>query len=220
MVVTNTYRHTSEKPRFRVIIPTTQSMTPDAYRIIYECIASKLEEAGYAVTGRNRKSRYAPTRKSGLDWGKRAPTSLFNAPCQTETLSQSFFQTYTEPCRNALDPSTWIENSAYLIQPEPEFAEPTSEPSREVDQGALDVAVEKWRTSPSHPGEGGTRFFNLALDLRSAGMSRYDIEGVLVSEAPNGRSPNERKAQIPSIMNSLQRRGHRHSRYPIQWCGH
>ncbi len=35
MVVTNSFQHTENKPRFRVLIPTTQTMTPDVYSIIY-----------------------------------------------------------------------------------------------------------------------------------------------------------------------------------------
>jgi hypothetical protein len=123
MVVTNTYRHTPEKPRFRVIISTTQSMSLEAYDLIYHGIASKLEEAGYSVEGWKRTSRYAPSRKSGLDWGKSAPTSLFNAPCQAENPSESFFHTHAEVGRMTLDPAVWVENSAYLMKPEAELSE-------------------------------------------------------------------------------------------------
>jgi hypothetical protein len=45
MVVTNTFRHTSKKPRFRVIIPTSQIMTIEGYGVIYDGIAAKLEDA-------------------------------------------------------------------------------------------------------------------------------------------------------------------------------
>jgi hypothetical protein len=204
MVVTNTYRHTSEKPRFRVIIPTTRSMTTDAYEILYEGIAAKLEDAGYSVESRKRKSRNAPRRKSGLDWGKRAPTSLFNAPCQAEDPTHSFFDLYTEPGRVTLDPAMWVENSGYLIQLEVEPKGPFDEPSRQVNQRAVDAAIEKWRMSSAFPGEGNGRFFGLALDLRSAGMDTCGIEVTLQSEAAYGRSPRERVAQIPSIMNSLR----------------
>jgi len=204
MVVTNTYRHTAENPRFRVIIPTTQSMGPEAYEIVQVAIASKLEDAGYSVEGWKRTSRYAPSRKSGLDWGKRAPTSLFNAPCQAEDPSESFFEVHAG-ARVTLDPTLWIENSGYLIQTEAEFAEPRWERSRGVNKEAVQAAVEKWRVSSAFPGEGGMRFFNFALDLRSTGMSLHEIEAMLSSEAPYGRSPAERKAQITSIMNSLRR---------------
>src|SRR5262245_40015202 len=54
MLVTNTFHHTADKPRFRVIIPTTQPVTSEAYLLLYENIARKLEDAGYFVH-RNRK---------------------------------------------------------------------------------------------------------------------------------------------------------------------
>jgi hypothetical protein len=48
-------------------------------------------------------------------------------------------------------------------------------------------------------------FFDLALSLNRAGMSFQEIKRTLHSEAQNGTTPNERLAQIPSIMNSLDR---------------
>ena len=57
--------------------------------------------------------------------------------------------------------------------------------------------------SPKYPGEGNARFFQYALALRSAGISLNDIEQKLRDEAGFGRSPGERRAQIPSIMKTL-----------------
>jgi hypothetical protein len=76
--------------------------------------------------------------------------------------------------------------------------------SSEVDQARVDAAVEGWRLSSASPGEGNERFFNFALDLRSAGMSLPDVEMMLRMEASYGRSPQKRKAQIPSIMSTLR----------------
>ena len=49
MVVTNTYRHTQDKPRFRAVLFTDESMTVNAYSLIYNFVAEKLEDAGYSV---------------------------------------------------------------------------------------------------------------------------------------------------------------------------
>ena len=59
-----------------------------------------------------------------------------------------------------------------------------------------------WRNSPK--GSGNDNFFQFALELRRAGMNKVQIEKMLQSEAAFGRSPNERTAQIPSIIKSLQ----------------
>jgi len=203
MVVTNSFHHTANKPRFRVVIPTTQTMTPDAYSIIYEGIAYKLEDAGYK-TDRDKKSkaRKEGKPKSGLDWSKAAPTSLFYLPCQAENPSHSFFEVYSDAPRAALDPTTWIENSGHLIKAEEE--RPTPREEGQLNQVAVDAAVAEWRGSTAYPGEGGYRFFMLGVQLRSAGMDHHDIKATLDVEAAYGRSPKERKAQIRSIMNTLR----------------
>ena len=203
MVVTNSFQHTANKPRFRVVIPTTQTMTPYAYSIIYEGIAYKLEDAGYKTDRDKRsKARNEGKPKSGLDWSKAAPTSLFYLPCQAEDPSHSFFDVYSDAPRRALDPTTWIKNSGHLIKAEEE--RPTPREEGQLNQVAVDAAVLKWRESLAHPGEGGHRFFVLAVQLRSAGMDHHDIKATLDVEAAYARSPKERKAQITSIMNTLR----------------
>ena len=59
--------------------------------------------------------------------------------------------------------------------------------------------------SIDHPGEGGRRFFQFAVDLRSAGMALGQIERQLEREADFGRSANERRAQIKGIMDTLRK---------------
>jgi hypothetical protein len=80
MVITNTYNHTSDHPRFRVIIPTSQRMTPDVYETIFDEIVQRMEDQGVVrmpLTGSN-------CRKSGLDHSKRSAASLFYLRCQAK----------------------------------------------------------------------------------------------------------------------------------------
>ena len=49
MVISNTYSHTADNPRFRVMIPTARSLTPETYELLYNQIAWKLEDAGYGL---------------------------------------------------------------------------------------------------------------------------------------------------------------------------
>jgi hypothetical protein len=84
MVVTNTFNHSSDEPRFRAVFPTSEIMTPEVYGLIQGCLADKLEDAGYTVNrgGKGRKgARLSNSRPSGLDWSKSLPTSLFYLPC-------------------------------------------------------------------------------------------------------------------------------------------
>jgi hypothetical protein len=72
-----------------------------------------------------------------------------------------------------------------------------------IDQVKVDEAKKLWRQSKDHPGEGNARFWHFALALRSAGMTLNEIEATLQEESVHGRSPDKRKARIPSIMKSL-----------------
>ena len=121
MILTNTFRHTVARPRYRVIIPTTDQLTPETYLLLYEQIARKLEDAGYAVPRRKPKAGLtsnAAKRQSGLDWSKRLPTSLFYLPSQAADPSQSFFRDYNDASRVPLDPIPWISNGPMPLQPE------------------------------------------------------------------------------------------------------
>jgi hypothetical protein len=207
MVVTNTFHHTSDKPRFRVFIPTTERMTPEAYGLIYNCLAEKLEDAGYSVDRRGKRSGgpgLSNSRPSGLDWSQSLPTSLFYLPCQAEQFSQSFFHDHSENRRQPLSPSTWLENIVIPFQPEFEPVQPSILRS-EVNVALIESATEIWRGSKDQPGRGDEMFFNLALALRRAGLNHWEVESTLRSEAEYGRSPKERLRQIPSVLVSLRR---------------
>ena len=205
IVVTNTFNHTSDKPRFRAVFFTNEIMTPEVYSLIYNFIADKLEEAGYWVDrpSKHLKTSNAPnSRPSGLDWSKSFPTSLFYFPCQARYTDDSFFMECIEG-RYPLNPSTWIENTTVPLQPTFESFEPDIQVSR-VDEKIVQSAISTWRTSPSYPGGGNVMFFDLAFSLKRAGMAFPEIESTLRSEAQYARTPNERLAQIPSIMASLR----------------
>ena len=121
MILTNTSRHTAARLRYRAIISTTDQLTPEIYLLLYEQIARKLEDAGYAAPRRKPKAgrtSNAAKRQSGLDRLKRTPTSLFYLPSQAADPSQSFFRDYNDASRVPLDPIPWISNGPMPLQPE------------------------------------------------------------------------------------------------------
>jgi hypothetical protein len=208
MVVTNTFSHTSDKPRFRALFPTSEIMTPEAYGLIQGCLADKLEDAGYTVDrgGKGRKgARLSNSRPSGLDWSKSLPTSLFYLPCQAQTSRDSFFQDYGGENRQPLQPSIWLQNMTFALVPGIEVLGQPEIPRAGVDEVLVQRAKDIWRGSKGQPGKGDEMFFNLAMSLRRAGMDFYQIERTLRSEAEFGRTPEERLSQIPSVMSSLRR---------------
>jgi hypothetical protein len=197
MVAFNTYSHTSESPRFRVVFPFQQSLTADEDVLLYDNIAAKIEDAGYWVN--DEKKGLLP---SGLDISKKTPASLFYLPCQAKNPADSFFHDYYHrEDRELLDPQKWITNSVVAFPEKPKYRQllqPTF-----IDQGKVEIAIKLWRQSKNFPGEGGRSFWMFAVDLRSAGMNLDQIKAKLIDEYPDARHPQQRKAQIPSIMKSL-----------------
>jgi hypothetical protein len=209
MVVTNSFSSTREKPRYRAIIPTDQPMTPDAYKAIYDCIAAKLEDGGYYVGNRRRRGA---TKPSGLDWSKRNAAALFYLPCIAQAKGASFFAYYDDAGRKTLNPVTWLTNTT----PEAEvceYYEPWDEcldPPPEINHTLVDAARREWRSAPK--GQGNDVYFRFALKLRKAGLSPAEIKAILTEEASYARSPKDRKAQIPSILNTLFKKRRRAER--------
>jgi hypothetical protein len=206
MVITNTFGHTRDKPRFRALYFTSEIMTSEVYDLIYGWIADKLEEAGYSVNRnykRRKPSRSSNTRPSGLDWSKSYPTSLFYLPCQAENPQDSFFHKDIKG-RHPLNPSTWIENSAIPLQPTLESSDPLGNETSEVDATAVETAVRLWRASQVEPHKGHDMFFMLARSLKLAGMDYPEIEMKLRSEADKAYTPSERKAEIPGLIRDLR----------------
>ncbi len=205
MIVTNTFAHSTEKPRFRVVIPASEKMTPEMYGLVYTCIAEKIEDAGYSVKRRtkNRGQAQSNTRPSGLDWSKSQPQSLFYLPCQAQNPADSFFNEFFDPPRHPITPSTWAENHSFPLQPELDVPRFENGPI-DVNETVVESAIQTWRESKAHPGTGNEAFFDLAWSLRRAGMSSYQIEQTLRSEAQHGRTPKERLDQIRGILQSLR----------------
>jgi hypothetical protein len=203
MLICNSFNHSSEKPRFHVLLLTSQPMTPEASELGYDCIEAKLRDAGYWVN-KKKKSSSCPAhlRPSGLDWSKRASTSLFYLPSQAADPKQSFFELYEGEGRAPIDVEQWI--AAAQISPEPQY-EPLDQRTGPRNEEAVQIAISEWRQSPQFPNEGNDRFFRLGLGLRAAGMTDSELQATLYEEAYYGRSPEERRRQIPSIMRSLRR---------------
>lgn len=178
----------------------------NAYETLWDFIAEKIEHAGYEVRKPRRQQRASSKLpESGLDLGKRPPSSLFYLPCQAEDPSQSFFTDHREDGRAILDAEVWFTNSVLPFrQPRPEAHARTTERHGELNQSLIEAATTKWRESRLHEGEGNDRFWDYALNLRAAGMNFREIEAKLYEEAQFARHPDQRLAQISSIMTSLR----------------
>jgi hypothetical protein len=233
MVIVNSYSSTPEEPRWRVFIPTTIAMPIAVYKAIAEQIMRTLNRDGYWSKKQLEANERIKSRKHhGFDMGKLTPSSLFYLPCQAEHSGDSFFIDHNSSGRLPLDPYIWADYAAnhHRSSPEPSQAgaatvTPTVVPMPATDchrlrrmrellaeEAAAKVqndraqhqaaAIERWRGAL--PGDGNRAFFQLAVDLRSAGMSEREIEDALDVEAGHARHRAERRRQIKSIMRTLR----------------
>ena len=105
MVIFNTYNHTADAPRFRVIFPTSQRLPSEAYEAVWDNFAAKLRHAGYTVGNKDQQTSNN-SRPSGLDCSGRSAAHLYYAPCQAKNPAESSFRSYVEDPRQLLDPSS------------------------------------------------------------------------------------------------------------------
>ncbi len=201
LIVMNTYNHTPNEPRFRVIFPTNRRLTPLAYKLLWDEIAAKFEDAGYWV---DKKKQQIGLRASGLDASPKNPNSLFFAPCEAKNPADSFFIDYNEQSRQLLDPRLWIENNVVpfrvpLIAEDQPFIE-----QRQVNWVKVEKATDEWRQADHREGD-NPRFYQYARKLKWFGMSLPEIERKLRSEVQSANDPIKRRTKIPSIIASLER---------------
>jgi len=205
----NSYNHQHAKPRFRAVLFVDGPLTPKTYQLLFDNVVRKLEDAGYHVARPGKKKASvspAPVRESGLDLSKRTAASLFHLPSQAADPSQSFFLDYNGAGREVLNPFHWIENTVVPLVPL--IAEPPTLPERGpagINKALMQAATDEWHGSSANPGEGNARFFKFALALRRARLTDHEIQSRLLTEAALGRTPEERRAQVKSIMASLRK---------------
>ena len=180
---------------------------------------------------KNKLAGYSETRQSGLDYSKRCANSFFYMPCRAVLgKKHTFWKEHWAPEIPIMDPDRWITDFAPLHAQEyavlPAHQNPRSEGFQRLLDGlavndddgdpadrrqqalaakaaALAKATSEWRSAPRNTGNDA--FFRYAGRLKIAGLSDVELKQTLMQEAVHGKSPAERRAQIPSIMKSLGR---------------
>ena len=66
-------------------------------------------------------------------------------------------KTHTEGGRLTLDPTLWVETSGFLIKADVDPVPPPRDRNESVNQKAVEAAIDRWRGSRGHPGEGVRR---------------------------------------------------------------
>ena len=202
----NSFHHRTEKPRFRVVMFTSTPVTIETYKLIYEMVRKKLHEANYhtKVT-----QPHKTMKKSGLDWSKHPPTSLFYLPAQAEVPEDSFFHVYDDDDRVAIDVLAWLENHHEPVVTEediPDIADPVNDmaplPINEAKERAV---LDRWRFTPKNTGN--NLWKELAWGLATANVPLPEIERHLHDELCYAPAKHRRKLekQIKPLIAYIQK---------------
>jgi hypothetical protein len=141
MVIYNTASSTPEKPKYRVVIPTTCLMTPAVHEEIVRQIKEVLRRKGFFDKHQlqDRAERGLGGTDHGFEWKHSA--SMYSLPAQAEAGPEaSFFYVFDGGKRRAIDPFAWIDRTIINHQPPvvPEIATISPERLNEMMQEALE----------------------------------------------------------------------------------
>ncbi len=233
MVIFNSYSSTPEKPRWRVFIPTTIAMPIAAHKAIGEQIMRTLNRAGYWSKKQLEANDRIKSRKHhGFDMGKLTPAVCSTCRVRRKIRCTASSSTTMRPavCRSILTSGPDMQPIITGHRRNPLWRSARRSCHRSSDRCRPPIArgsggcVNCWRrrrrrkfatigrsVRPQRSTDGAVRrpragigaFFQLAVDLRSAGMSDMEIEDVLDVQAGHARHPAERRAQIKSVMRTL-----------------
>jgi hypothetical protein len=234
MVIHNSSSSSPDHTKWRAIIPTTCAMTIDVHREVMLQIRQALNRRGYY----DRRQLEKRAKKSlggkchGFDPSKYTASSMFYLPGQAVAGPEaSFFLTFDDGKRQAINPYQWIDKTIinHIPEPEPESSVVAEEPIStlrkdpkltralklmEAEQVAhrqtnyqerVEAAMQRWRHHGK--GTGNYEFFVLAASLAATGMDRTEVRLMLCAEsvyAHGSESQKDRRAAIPGIMNRLK----------------
>ena len=180
MVIFDSYNHTADAARFRVIFPTSQR-TSEPYEAVWDNFAPKLRHAGYWV---GNKDQTTPGHQVWMIPRSLPPARSMRRISQ-KTLPIASFGVTSKLLGNCWTPffglTTALYNFEHRSSPKTDLSTTREVNQQKVDSAAVEQATKQWQQSREHPGTGNDSFFNYALSLRSAGMSLDQIEKKLTT---------------------------------------
>lgn len=214
MIIYNSFSSTSDKPRWRVVIPTTGPTTADVYKEIINQMMKKLNNHNFYSGSQIQKRAESGTatdkdRNHGFDTTKFAASSQFYLPVQAKAgESDSFLEIYNDNQRHAINPRQWIDRTSQIDYEESgktSYHPNKINPERRLNSESVEKALRTWRNKTS--GTGDKEFFNLALSLMNAGGTSEYLESTLNQAAAHSRSEEsvgDRRRRIPGIISGLR----------------
>jgi hypothetical protein len=200
MWIFNSFNHTTENPRFRIVISTTANMTPDEYEKIWDMIRENLRREGFSVGKPTKRFEHLP--KSGLDTSKRPPTSLFYLPTQAKDQADSFIIELQGGSRKPLDHRQWLR--IYKAPaPKPRRPQTPAKPVSHTLQDKIDAILDEMVSAPK--GKGNAAVHDAGIKLKRLGLSGSEASELIKDKVGFMRSPPDRMQDAERVKNTPSR---------------
>lgn len=209
-VAYGTFRHTKQKPRFRIYIPTNRPMLFEETVAIYHEIRYSLKIQGW-MNGKKTAKRCVSIdcQFDGIDC-RPNPSQLSVLPCQSRDRKASFFIDNTKN-KEPLNVDLWLEQRSWFEGDDDFYDLPTIPDAGEEEEltpeqiGIIKAATDRWETAGTQRGNGDAGIFAFYLELRRARIPITDMEWRLYRAAQQSSSPSDRKEQVRRLIQNLRR---------------
>ncbi len=198
VVAFNSFSSTKKQPRFRIMIPTTRTVTKEEYKLLTTQILQAIKDEGYRYPKVNPEKPYL--KAHGIDMGKLHAASLFYLPCQPVDPKGRIWKDHRDNGRAALDVDDWLENAITIESDEPLPVQPREEGV--YNKARVDRALDRWNWLGTQKGNGDSELFILYRELKAAGVPAYEAHSLLLGAAGNASSPIERRNQAQRLLKS------------------
>jgi hypothetical protein len=189
----SSWSHTSDAPRYRIGIPSTQYIPPEIYVLILHAIVHRLEEAGWG-------DALADGKKHGVDIGKLHEAAMFYLPSKRPDC----FLLHVHEGRKPLNLEEWVDliPDDLVISPPPPIPPEIHcyEDSSVCRESSVRWAIDYWRRRGCAKGMGRTQLWLLAKRLAEAGCDETESRGILTEQTAFATNPQERRDEIEGLL--------------------
>jgi hypothetical protein len=201
----SSWSHTTEAPRFRIGIPSTQLIRPDIHALILHTVVDRLEATGWG-------DALAGGKKHGVDIGKLHEAAVFYLPSKRP----AEFLVHFRHGRSPLNLHEWVNLIAddLLLSPPPPAPPQMKSPGDAAwrndalppmgQNEFVRWAIDYWRARGCVKGKGRTQLWLLAKRLAAAGCSDEDMRTILHEQAGFASNPAERRGEIETLLTDPQ----------------
>jgi hypothetical protein len=208
MTAYTSFGHDGASPaglRYRVVIPLSHAVGPNAYKAIGHLLRDHIERAKWTRFN-PRKGSSPSTRYHGLDESKFTATSIFYLPTRRAGHEADHWIEHHDG--GPMDVVEWLGRDMSRVIPQTDIIRPpmpkaSTTIDRLLSTSGRDEATARYLALPSGTQDYGLN--RLAWSLAATGMDEDEIRDTLDDCARQSRTPSDRTGQVERVMQHLVR---------------